>query len=423
MQALDIARPATSRLRWTVCALLFFATTINYVDRQVLSLLAETLQRTIGWNKIDYGHITATWTAVYALGLLGAGRMLDRVGTRKGFSIAVTVWSIAAMLHAAATSVFTFAFARGLLGLGESANFPACIKTIAEWFPKKERALATGLFNSGANVGAVVTPLVVPWLALNFGWQSAFIATGSLGFLWLICWLLIYRRPEDHARISDQEFKYIRSDPPDPEVSIPWARLFPKKETWAFSIGKFLTDGMWVFYLFWFPMYLQETFGISLTQVIIPMIVVYNASTVGSIGGGWLSGNLIKRGWSLNASRKTAMLIGALCVLPVLYAPYSKSLWVVVGLISLYAAAHQGWSANLFTTASDMFPRAAVGSVTGIGGTAGALGGVLMQLAAGYIVQWTHSYMLLFFISGSAYLIALGIFQLLSPKLELASVD
>lgn len=423
MPALDTVRPVTSRLRWTVCALLFFATTINYVDRQVLSLLAETLQRTIGWNNIDYGHITATWTAAYALGLLGAGRMLDRVGTRKGFSVAITIWSIAAMLHAAATSVFTFGIARALLGLGESANFPACIKTIAEWFPKKERALATGIFNSGANVGAVVTPLAVPWLALTFGWQSAFIATGGLGFIWLICWLMIYRKPEEHPRISEQEFKYIRSDPPDSVVSIPWARLFPKKETWAFSIGKFLTDGMWVFYLFWFPKYLQETFGISLTQIIVPMIVVYNASTVGSIGGGWLSGSLIKRGWSLNASRKTAMLLCALCVLPVLYAPYSKSLWVVVALISLYAAAHQGWSANLFTTSSDMFPRVAVGSVTGIGGAAGALGGVLMQLAAGYIVQWTHSYMLLFFISGSAYLLALGIFQLLSPKLELASVD
>jgi MFS transporter, ACS family, aldohexuronate transporter len=418
-----VSRPATSHVRWTVCALLFFATTINYVDRQVLSILAKTLETSIGWDSIQYGYITAAFQAAYAIGLLSAGRLIDRLGTRLGYAIAITLWSLAAMAHAAAASAFTFGVARALLGLGEAANFPACIKTVAEWFPKSERALATGIFNSGANIGAVVAPLVVPWLAAAYGWQSAFLATGAIGFVWLIFWLLIYSKPEEHRSISARELGYIQVDAPDKATSYPWLRLLPKRETWAFAFGKGLTDPVWWFFLFWFPKYLQETFGLTLQQIVLPTLVVYNICSIGSIGGGWLSSGLIKRGWTLNRARKTAMLICALAVVPVVYAPYCKSLWGVVGLVGLATAAHQGWSANLFTTVSDMFPRSAVGSVVGIGGTAGALASVGVQITTGYIVQLTHSYVPLFLIAGSAYLVALAIIQSLSPRLALADLD
>jgi ACS family hexuronate transporter-like MFS transporter len=423
MMPTTISRPATSHIRWTICALLFFATTINYVDRQVLSLLAKTLETSIGWNDIEYSNITTAFVAAYAIGLLGTGRLLDKFGTRIGFSVAVTVWSVAAMAHAAATTAFTFGIARACLGLGEAANFPACIKTIAEWFPKKERALATGLFNSGSNLGATAAILMVPFLYHRFGWQSAFIATGAMGFIWLAFWIVMYRKPAVHPGVSDTESALIQSDPPDRMGSVPWRRLLPHKATWSFSIGKFMTDGVWWFYLFWLPKYLQETFGLTLDAIIIPTLVAYNASSLGSIAGGWLSSSLIKRGWSINASRKTTMLVCALSVAPVLYAPFSKSMWLVVGLVSLAMAAHQGWSANMFTIASDMFPRSAVGSVVGIGATAGAIGGLMLQKAAGYIVTWTHSYFSLFMICGSAYVIALVIIQLLSPKLAPAELD
>ncbi len=411
-----------TRFRWTICALLFFATTINYVDRQVLSILAKTLEQSIGWTTIEYGYITAAFQAAYGIGLLVAGRLIDGLGTRKGYALAVGVWSLAAVAHAAAFSAFTFGVARSLLGLGESANFPACIKGLAEWFPKKERAFATGLFNSGANVGAVVAPLLVPWLTITFGWQSAFIVTGALGFIWLIFWFWLYERPQVHPKVSAEELKHIQSDPPDRVESVPWLRLFPKKETWAFAIAKALTDPVWWFYLFWFPKYLQETFGLTLKEIILPTIVVYNICTIGSIGGGWLSSRLIDRGWSVTAARKTAMGICAVAVLPVLYAPYSGSLWVVVALIGVATAAHQGFSANLFTVTSDMFPRSAVGSVTGIGGTLGAVTSVGLQVATGYIVQLTHSYLPLFLVAGVAYVIALAILHALSPRLAPAEV-
>jgi ACS family hexuronate transporter-like MFS transporter len=423
MTAAAPARPAQSHFRWTVCALLFFATTINYVDRQVLSILAKTLETRIGWDSIQYGYITACFQAAYAIGLLMAGRLMDRLGTRKGYALAIAVWSVAAMAHAAAVSAFTFGIARALLGFGEAANFPACIKTVAEWFPKKERALATGIFNSGANIGAVVVPLSVPWMAEKYGWQSAFLATGALGFVWLIFWLALYRTPQEHSRVSPQELALIESDPPDRAGSYPWAPLFPKRATWAFAAGKALTDPVWWFYLFWLPKYFQETFGLTLTQAILPLFVLYNITTIGSVGGGWISGMLIARGRTVNSARKTAMLICAVCVVPVLYAPFCKSMWGVVCVVGLALAAHQGWSANLFTTVSDMFPRSAVGSVVGIGGTMGALASVLLQIATGYIVQLTHSYLPLFILGGSAYLIALGIFHLLAPKLEPVELD
>jgi ACS family hexuronate transporter-like MFS transporter len=327
------------------------------------------------------------------------------------------------MAHAAATSAFLFGVARAFLGIGEAANFPACIKTVAEWFPKKERAHATGIFNSGANIGAVIVPLVVPWMATRWGWQSAFIATGALGFIWLFFWLAIYRKPEEHPGVSKSELSLIQSDPPDRQQSYPWLPLFPKRETWAFAIGKMFTDPVWWFYLFWLPKYLQETFNLSLFQAIVPLLVLYNMTTIGSIGGGWLSSTLIDRGWSVNRARKTAMFICALGVVPVIYAPYSRNLWVVVALVGSALAAHQGWSANLYTTSSDMFPRSAVGSVVGIGSTFGAAASVLLQIGTGYLVELTHSYLPLFVFGGCAYLIALGIFQLLSPRLAPAQLD
>ena len=415
--------PGMSHVRWTVCALLFFATTTNYLDRQVLSILAKTLETSVGWNSLQYGYITGAFQAAYGIGCLFAGNLIDRLGTRKGFAIAVGVWSLAAISHAAAVSALTFGIARVALGLGEAGNFPACIKTVAEWFPKKERALATGIFNSGANIGAVIAPLAVPWMAAAFGWRSAFIATGAMGFVWIVFWLALYAKPAESAKVSALELAHIRSDPPEREQPVPWLRLFPHRETWAFAAAKFMTEPIWWFFLFWFPKYLQETFALSLKQIILPTLVVYNICSLGSIGGGWLSGRFIKRGWTLNAARKTAMLVCALCVAPVVCAPFCKSMWLVVALVGLATAAHQGWSANLFTVVSDMFPRSAVGSVVGIGSTVGMVGSMLMQIGTGYIVQFTHSYVPLFIVGGCAYLSALAVLQALSPRLAPADLE
>jgi ACS family hexuronate transporter-like MFS transporter len=407
-----------AHLRWYICALLFFGTTINYVDRQVLGILAKDLQRAIGWSEFEYGHIVAAFQAAYAIGLLAAGRLMDRFGTRIGYALAITVWSIAAMGHAIARSAFGFGVARFGLGLGEAANFPAAIKTVAEWFPKKERALATGIFNAGTNVGAIVAPLTVPWIALQFGWPWAFILTGAVGFLWLAFWLPFYRRPEEHPRLSEGERAHIQSDPPDPVTKIPWSRLVPHRQTLAFEIGKYMTDPIWWFYLFWTPNFLRQQHGLDLSTVGLPLVAIYLIADVGSIGGGWLSSALIKRGWSINRGRKTAMLICALCVAPIVFASQVRSLWAAVSLIGLAAAAHQGWSANIFTMVSDMFPRRAVGSVVGIGGMAGAMGGVTIAVITGSILELTGSYTPIFIIAGSAYLVALLIIHLLVPRLE-----
>ncbi len=408
--------------RWVICALLFFATTINYIDRQVLGILAPDLQRSMGWNEIDYGYIVTAFQAAYAVGLLVVGNLMDRFGTRRGFSLAIIFWSVAAMGHALARSALGFGVARFALGLGEAGNFPAAIKTVAEWFPKRERALATGIFNSGSNVGAILAPLTVPFIAINYGWQWAFIITGAIGFLWLAVWLALYQKPEDHPRLSRSELAYIQSDPPEPSTKIPWARLLPHRQTWAFAIGKFLTDPIWWFYLYWLPKFLNTTYGLTLDKIGLPLVIIYLAADVGSIGGGWLSSALIKRGWSVNAGRKTAMLVCALCVTPIVFASQASNLWVAVGLISLATASHAGWSANIFTTASDMFPRRALGSVVGIGGMGGAIGGMLIATVAGYLLEWTGSYVPLFIVAGSVYLVALLIIQLLAPHLEPADL-
>lgn len=411
------------RYRWVICGLLFFAATVNYIDRQVLGILKPILQTEIGWTEVEYSWIVFSFQTAYAIGLLVVGRLMDWLGTRKGFSIAVVFWSIAAMGHALASSVMGFSFARFMLGLGEAGNFPASIKTVAEWFPKKERALATGIFNSGTNIGAVVTPIVVPWITLSLGWRWAFILTGTLGFIWLIFWLAFYRKPQEHPKLSKAEFDYIQCDPPDRAVKIPWARLFPHRQTWAFAIGKFLTDPIWWVYLFWLPDFLHKRHGLGLKEFGLPLVVIYLMADVGSIGGGWLSSALIKRGWSINAGRKTAMLVCAICVVPIVFASQTSNLWVAVFLIGVATAAHQGWSANIFTIASDTFPRRAVGSIVGIGGMAGAVGGMLLSLLVGGILEKTGSYLPVFIIAGSAYLIALLLIHLLAPRLEPANLD
>ena len=437
------------RYRWVICALLFFAATINYVDRQVISILKPDLQTTFGWtDERIYASIVFSFQLAYAIGFIFAGRIMDRLGTKKGFALAIVLWSVAAMAHATANLVpglrlpvlnldantgFSFvtlggaaagfAVARFLLGLGESGNFPASIKTVAEWFPKKERALATGIFNSGTNVGALLAPLAVPLIVGYWNWQAAFIITGLLGFIWLAFWLTVYRPPQEHPRLMPAELAYIRSDPDDPQAQIPWLKLLPKRQTLAFAIGKFMTDPVWWLYLFWVPDFLHKKHGIKVIEMGPPLIAIYLLADVGSIGGGWLSSSLIKRGWAANRARKTAMLICALCVLPIMAVAQVSKLWVAVLIIGVAAAAHQGWSANLFTTASDMFPRKAVGSVVGIGGMAGAVGGMFISLLVGAILEATHSYVLIFIIPGSAYLLALLVFQLLVPKLEPAKVE
>jgi len=413
-----------SHQRWVVCGFLFFATVIAYVDRGVIGYLEKFLESIIpGLNSVTYGYITATWTFAYAVGMLLAGGLTDKLGTRKAFAIAIGLWSVAAMLPGAAFSVSTLGIAMFLIGLGEAANFPACIKAIAEWFPKRERALATGIFNSGANIGNVVVPLIVPTLVALVTWRGTFVVTGAFGIIWLICWLIYYRRPEQHRSVSRAELDLILSDPAEERKTVPWSRVLPRKETWAFAIGKFLTDPIWWFYLFWLPRYLQSTFGLSLTQDRLPLVIVYCISTVGSIGGGWISSALLGAGKSVNFSRKVAMLICALCVVPIFAAPFIHQLWVVVGLVGLATAAHQGWSANLFTLTSDMFPKAAVGSVIGIGGMFGAVGGVLLQLATGYIVKITNSYVPLFVTACLAYLLALIIIHAITPRLAPARID
>jgi MFS transporter, ACS family, hexuronate transporter len=408
------------RYRWVICGLLFFATTVNYVDRQVLGILSKDLKTAIGWSEVDYGNIVAAFNAAYAFGLLLAGRLMDRIGTRAGYALALVWWSLAAMGHALARTPFGFGVARAALGIGEAGNFPAAIKTVAEWFPKKERAFATGLFNAGSNVGAIVAPLTVPWIAATYNWQTAFIITGAIGLVWLLFWLPIYKRPEQHPKVSRAELDHIQSDPPDPPAAkVAWARLLPHRQTSAFAIGKYLTDPVWWFYLYWIPGFFREKHGLDLLALGPPLVIIYVIADVGSIGGGWLSSMLIKRGWSINGARKTAMLICAIAVTPIMFASQIKNIWLAAIVIGWAAAAHQGWSCNLFTTTSDMFPRNAVGSVVGIGGMAGALGGATMAVATGVILQSTgQNYSIVFMIAGSLYLIALAFIHLLAPRLE-----
>ena len=425
------------RYRWWICALLFFASAINYIDRQVVGILKPTLQQQFGWSEVDYGDIVMAFQIAYAIGLVAAGRVIDRIGTRRGLAVAVLIWSAAAMAHAAvlvygpaaaaifgavgltvSTSVAGFIVARFALGIGEAANFPAGIKAIAEWFPRRERAFAAGLFNAGTNVGALTAPLIVPWLTLSFGWPWAFLATGALGLVWLLFWWRSYRAPAEHPRVSAIELAVIQSDAELIEPRVPWRSLIAHRQTLAFAAGKLITDPVWWIYLFWIPDFLNRNYGLDLSSLGPPLVTIFLAADAGSIAGGWLSSWLIARGWSVNRARKTTMLICALTVTPIVFAARTTDLWTAVALISLAAAAHQGWSSNLYTLTSDMFPRPAVGSVVGLGGMAGAVAGIFVSGVVARILEFTGSYVPIFAIASVAYLVALVVIQILVPRLE-----
>lgn len=430
-----IANPVTN-YRWTICALVFFATTINYLDRAVISLLKSDLTREFSWNDGDYANIEIAFKLAYAIGLLGAGRLIDKLGTKLGYFLATLFWSLAAVGHALVRGTVGFVVARGALGLTEAGNFPAAIKATAEWFPKKERALATGIFNSGANIGAIVAPLSVPFIAAEWGWQAAFVITGSFGFIWLVLWFFMYEVPSRHKKLSKEEYAFIHSDrdatvevqSTEAEPKTSWFRLLGFRQTWAFVLGKFLTDPIWWFYLFWLPDFLESQYGIKGTAMAVPVAVVYLISTIGSVAGGWLPFKLINNNWQVFKARKTSMLIYAVLVVPIVFAQILGQLnvWLAVGVIGLAASAHQAWSANIFTTVSDMFPKRAVGSVTGIGGMFGSLGGILLSalvqknLFVYYrgIGQIETAYYIMFIICGAAYLLAWLIMHFLVPKME-----
>jgi len=424
---------------------LFFATTINYLDRSVISFLKSTFTDELHWNDADYANVEIAFKFAYAVGLLGAGRLIDKLGTRIGYALATGIWSLAAIGHALVNTVFGFGVARSVLGVSEAGNFPAAIKTVAEWFPKKERALATGIFNSGANVGAILAPLTVPWIVGHWGWHSAFVITGSFGFIWLIFWFRMYEVPTRHKKVSAGELNYINSDPSETAVEVAadktgdtgqklsWWKLLGFRQTWAFSIGKLLTDPIWWFYLFWLPDFLQSQYGLKGTAVSLPVALVYTMSTVGSIWGGWLPMSFINKGMPVFKARKTSMFIYALLVLPIIFAQMagSVSMWLAVIVIGIAASAHQAWSANIFTTVSDMFPKKATGSVTGIGGMAGALGGILLSalvqknLFVHYrsIHKIETAYYIMFAVCGGAYLLAWVIMHLLAPKMTKVQLD
>ena len=425
-QANDPVAGATERIgryRWVVVALLFAATAINYIDRQMIGVLKPTLQGEFGWSESDFATIVFWFQLAYAIGYVGFGKVVDAFGARLGYSIAIVVWTISHMAHGLASGVASFAAARFGLGIGESGNFPAGIRAVTDWFPQRERAFAIGLFNAGANVGAIITPLLVPVLVLWFDWRAAFFLTGIFGIVWLIVWWIVYRHPSEHRRVTPAELAWIRQDRDDPEEPIGWTRLLTVRETWAYALGKFLIDPIWWFFLFWLPGYLFERYDMDLKTFGLPLAAIYLISDFGSIAGGWMSSRLIKAGRTPNFARKITMLLCALCVLPIWFAQSLDSVWSAVLVIGLATAAHQAFSANLYTLPSDLFPRSAVGSVVGIGGTVGAIGGMGMALFTGYILDRTGSYELLFAICASAYLVALLVIQLLTPKLAPAKLS
>jgi ACS family hexuronate transporter-like MFS transporter len=406
-------------IRWVVLVLLFFATVINYVDRSVLGILKPVLEKELGWNQVDYGWIVTAFQVTYAAGYALGGRLFDRIGVRPGYFLAVAVWSLAEIAHAFVRSVSGFSMARAGLGIAEGGNFPAAIKTVTEWFPRQQRAFATGLFNAGSNVGAVLCPLVVPWMAARWGWQAAFLTTGALGFFWITLWLAFYRAPERNPRVSPAELAYIQSDPPDPAVKIAWLELLRRRQTWAYVVGMVLSSPIWWFYIYWIPDFLNKQYNVQLTQSSAPLVAIFLVADGGGIAGGWLSSMLIRRGWTVNAGRKVTLLICALCVVPVFFTPLADSLWISVALVALAASAHCGFAANLFTLVSDTVPRQAVSSVVGIGGMAGSIGGIFFAQAVARILQATHNvYVIPFAIASVAYLVATAVMHLLLPRLE-----
>jgi MFS transporter, ACS family, hexuronate transporter len=417
--SIDATRTAGWGYRWGVLILLFLATTINYVDRAVLGVLKPLLEVELGWTQVDYGWIVTAFQITYALGYLSAGRLLDRIGVRLGYLISVILWSLAAMAHAAVRTVGGFCAARAGLGFAEGGNFPAAIKAVAEWFPKEERAFATGLFNGGSNVGAVVCPLVVPWLAGRWGWQAAFVATGALGFAWVLLWAIMYRAPEEHPRVSPAELAHIRKDPPDPPAEVAWLDLLRHRQTWAMVVGMAASSPVWWFYIYWIPDFLNKQYHISLTESSAPLIAIFLIADVGGIAGGWLSSKLIKLGWSVNRARKTTLLVCALCVVPVFMTPFTGHLWLSVALVALAAAAHCGFAANLFTLVSDTVPRKAVSSVVGIGGMAGAVAGMFSAQLIGHVLDYTNNnYRAPFAVASCVYVLAVAIIHGLLPRME-----
>ena len=434
VENLNSVNEGIGKYRWTICALVFFATTVNYIDRQVISLLKSDLTTEFNWTDADYANIEIAFKIAYALGMLISGRIIDKVGTKLGYLLATSLWSVAAIGHALVSSTLGFIVARSALGVTESANFPAAIKTVAEWFPKKERALATGIFNSGTNIGAVLAPLTVPYITVAWGWQWAFVITGAIGFIWVVLWLKHYEIPAKHKKLLKPEYDYIHADKDDiadeakKEEKVSWFRLLKFKQTWAFVMGKFLTDPIWWFYLFWLPDFLESEYGIKGTGLAIPVATVYVLSTIGSIGGGWLPMYFIRRNWAAFRARKTSMLIYAFLVTPIVFAQIlgGVNVWLAVLVIGLAASAHQAWSANIFTTVSDMFPKKAVGSVTGIGGMFGSLGGILLSalVQKGLFVHYRAigeietAYYIMFIICGAAYLLAWLTLHLLAPRIE-----
>ena len=429
LQSKSATVQTTGKYRWVVVALLFFATTINYLDRQVIGLLKDDLAKAFNWSETDYSNIVMAFSAAYALGLLFFGRLVDRIGTKLGYTVSVIIWSLAAMAHALAKSTVGFGVARTALGLGEAGNFPAAIKSVAEWFPKKDRALATGIFNSGSNIAAIAGPPLIAWIYTAYGWREAFVWTGVLGFVWLMFWGIFYEIPARQKRLSKAELVYINSDAPeaDPEndSKVSWSKILSFRQTWSFVFGKFLTDPIWWFYLFWIPSYFNTTYNLDISHSAIYVSVIYVAASFGSILGGYLSGFLIKRGVPVYKARKTTMLIVALLVVPVVFVQFTTNAWTAVALISLAAAAHQAWSCNIFTTASDMFPKKAVSSIVGIGGMAGSIGGILFPLLIGILLDHFKSlgtlstgYNIIFGICGSAYVLAWFVMNFLSPSMK-----
>jgi MFS transporter, ACS family, hexuronate transporter len=425
-------RQPIGKFRWVVVSLLFFATTINYLDRQVIGLLKDSLAKDFNWSEKDYSRIVMAFSTAYAMALLIFGGLIDRIGTRLGYAVSIIIWSVAAMFHALASSTLGFGFARTALGLGEGGNFPAAVKAVAEWFPKRDRALATGIFNSGTNVAAIIGPPIIAWIYSSYGWRQAFLWTGALGFIWLIFWWWLYDVPSKKKRLSAEELAYIRSDSdPAKEMvagarqNIRWSELFGYRQTWAIVLGKFLTDPVWWFYLFWIPSYFNTTYHLNLATSAIHVSTVYVVASFGSILGGYLSGWFIKRGLPVYKARKISMFIFACCVVPIFFVRYTNSIWPAVWLISLAAAAHQAWSANIYTVGSDIFPKHILSSVIGIAGMAGSVGGILFPFAIGIILDHFKligslgtGYNIIFGICAIAYLLAWTIMHLLSPKME-----
>lgn len=412
-------RKGIGNYRWQIVGLLFFATTINYIDRQVIGLLKPYIEKDLGWSELAYGQIVTAFQVAYAIGMLVSGRFLDKLGTRKGFSIAIVIWSIGGMLHAAVRSVFGFGAARFILGIGESANFPASVKTVAEWFPKKERALATGIFNSGSNIGAIVAPVIVTYVTLSFGWRWAFIITGLLGFIWLLFWLGLYQIPSIHPKVSKKEFDYIISDNESVHPGIlKWSELLRFRQTYAICLARFISDWVWWFFLFWTPDFLKKTHGVNIKEMVLPLIIIYTVASFGGISGGWISGYFIKTGKSVDKARKTAALLCAILALPLLFVPLIGNLWAAIMIISLGTAAHQGWASNIFTITSDIFPKNVVGSVTGIAGFFAAIGGAISATIIGSILELTGSYVLIFAMASCAYLAAWTILKLMIQEIR-----